>query len=140
VWKIAFLIITDVMYGFYMKPLHELIILNHFYYCFLLAIKLRKCNLPLVNSINLKIFMEQWLFTAQNKKLFDKLVYDEIQWLLESLSEQSTTSQEFEFNIELIYHRSLEMIKEKESLAPRVPMIRRLHAQFGIPLESLIGT
>ncbi|GAR21367.1 hypothetical protein NGUA31_01380 [Salmonella enterica] len=34
-----------------MKPLHELLILNHFYYCFLLAIKLRKCNLPSVNDI-----------------------------------------------------------------------------------------
>lgn len=34
-----------------MKPLHELIILNHFYDCFLLAIQLRKCNLPSVNGI-----------------------------------------------------------------------------------------
>ncbi len=28
-----------------MKPLHELLILNHFYYCFLLAIKLRKFSI-----------------------------------------------------------------------------------------------
>lgn len=111
------------MYGFYMKPLHELIILNHFYYCFLLAIKLRKCNLTLVDGINSKVFMKQWLFTAQNKRLFDKLVYDEIQWLLESLSDRKTTSQQFEYNIELIYHRSLEMIKEKDSLALCVDFI-----------------
>lgn len=122
-WKIAFLIITDVMYGFYMKPLHELIILNHFYYCFLLAIKLRKCNLPLVDGINSKVFMKQWLFTAQNNRLFDRLIYDEIQWLLDSLSDRKTTSQQFEYNIEIIYHRSLEMIKEKESLVPRVDFI-----------------
>jgi hypothetical protein len=123
VWKIAFLIITDVMYGFYMKPLHELIILNHFYYCFLLAIKLRKCNLPLVDGINSKVFMKQWLFTAQNNRLFDRLIYDEIQWLLDSLSDRKTTSQQFEYNIEIIYHRSLEMIKENESLVPRVDFI-----------------
>ncbi|UNA33711.1 hypothetical protein LOF13_23345 [Klebsiella pneumoniae subsp. pneumoniae] len=122
-WKIAFLIITDVMYGFYMKPLHELIILNHFYYCFLLAIKLRKCNLPLVDGINSKVFMKQWLFTAQNNRLFDRLIYDEIQWLLDSLSDRKTTSQQFEYNIEIIYHRSLEMIKENESLVPRVDFI-----------------
>ena len=122
-WKIAFLIITDVMYGFYMKPLHELIILNHFYYCFLLAIKLRKCNLPLVDGINSKVFMKQWLFTAQNNRLFDRLIYDEIQWLLDSLSDRKTTSQQFAYNIEIIYHRSLEMIKENESLVPRVDFI-----------------
>ena len=122
-WKIAFLIITDVMYGFYMRPLHELIILNHFYYCFLLAIKLRKCNLPLVDGINSKVFMKQWLFTAQNNRLFDRLIYDEIQWLLDSLSDRKTTSQQFEYNIEIIYHRSLEMIKENESLVPRVDFI-----------------
>ncbi len=111
------------MYGFYMKPLHELIILNHFYYCFLLAIKLRKCNLPLVDGINSKVFMKQCLFTAQNNKLFDRLIYDEIQWLLDSLSDRKTTSQQFEYNIEIIYHRSLEMIKENESLVPRVDFI-----------------
>ena len=111
------------MYGFYMKPLHELIILNHFYYCFLLAIKLRKCNLPLVDGINSKVFMKQWLSTAQNNRLFDRLIYDEIQWLLDSLSDRKTTSQQFEYNIEIIYHRSLEMIKENESLVPRVDFI-----------------
>lgn len=57
------------MHGVNMKPLHELIILNHFYYCFLLAIKLRKCNLPSDNSINPKIFMKEWLSTAQKKKI-----------------------------------------------------------------------
>ena len=111
------------MYGFYMKPLHELIILNHFYYCFLLAIKLRKCSLPLVDGINSKVFMKQWLFTAQNNRLFDRLIYEEIQWLLDSLSDRKTTSQQFEYNIEIIYHRSLEMIKENESLVPRVDFI-----------------
>ncbi|EBU7937834.1 hypothetical protein DLC02_07110 [Salmonella enterica subsp. enterica serovar Chittagong] len=35
-WKIAFLIITLVLDGSIMKPLHELLILNHFYYCFFL--------------------------------------------------------------------------------------------------------
>ncbi|EPE7490437.1 hypothetical protein ACSMAF_002505 [Cronobacter universalis] len=103
-----------------MKPLHELIILNHFYYCFLVAIKLRKCNLSYVEGINPKILMKHWLSAAQKKRLFDKLVYDEIQWLLESLSDEGTTFQEFEFNIELIYHRSFEMIKEKDVLQSSV--------------------
>lgn len=106
-----------------MKPLHGIIILNHFYYCFLLVFKLRKCNLPSVDGINPKIFMKQWLSVAQKKRLFDKLAYDEIQWLLESLSDKGTAFQEFEFNIELIYHRSLEMIKEQELLVPSVNCI-----------------
>lgn len=114
------MISTHVLHGGNMKPLNELIILNHFYYCFLLAIKLRKYNLPSVDGITPKIFMKQWLSVAQKKRLFDKLVYDEIQWLLESLSDKGATFQEFEFNIELIYHRSFEMIKEKEVLMPSV--------------------
>ena len=115
-----------------MKPLHELIILNHFYYCFLLAIKLRKCNLPSVDGINPKIFMKRWLSVAQKKRLFDKLVYDEIQWLLESLSDKGTAFQEFEFNIELIYHRSLEMIKEQELLVPSVSCIKANRADRSV--------
>ena len=111
------------MHGGNMNQLHELIILNHFYYCFLLAIKLRKRNLPSMNGINQKIFMRQWLSTAQKKRLFDKLVYEEIQWLLASLSDERTTFQEFEFNIELIYYRSFEMIKEKEVFVPSVSCI-----------------
>lgn len=107
-----------------MKPLHELIILNHFYYCLLLAIKLRKYNLPSINSINQKTFIKQWLFTAQKKRLFDKLVYDEIQWLIESLSDKSITIKTFEFNIELVYHRSCEMIREKEELRSPIKFIR----------------
>lgn len=103
-----------------MKPLHEVLILNHFYYCFLLAIKLRKYDLPSVNNINQKLFIKRWLSSAQKKRIFDKLVYDEIQWLLESLPDSETTFQVFESNIELIYYRSLEMIKEKEVLVPRV--------------------
>ncbi|MCX9047574.1 hypothetical protein [Citrobacter portucalensis] len=67
--------------------------------------------------------MKQWLCSAQKKKLFDKLVYGEIQWLLEILSNKATALQEFEFNIELIYHRSFEMIKEKEVLVPSVSCI-----------------
>lgn len=42
-----------------MKPLHELLILNDFYYCFLLAFKLRKCDLPSENDINQKIFLKR---------------------------------------------------------------------------------
>ncbi|MEL0550585.1 MULTISPECIES: hypothetical protein [Enterobacteriaceae] len=99
-----------------MKSLHELIVLNNFYYCFLLAIKLRKYNLPSINDINKKRFMKQWLFTAQKKKLFDKLVYDEIQWLIESISNKDMNIQVFEFNIELIYYLSSEMVKEKKVL------------------------
>lgn len=99
-----------------MKPLHELMILNHFYYCLLLAIKLRTYNILSINSINPKTFMKKWLFTAQKKRLFDKLVYDEIQWLIKSLSDTTMTIQTFDFNIELIYQRSCEMIKEKEML------------------------
>jgi len=106
-----------------MKSLHELLILNHFYYCFLLAIKLNKFNLPSVNSINQKVFIKQWLCSAQKKRLFDKLVYEEIQWLLEILSDKATTIQQFEINFELIYHRSFEMIKEKEVMVPPVSCI-----------------
>ncbi len=76
-----------------------------------------------MDGINSKVFMKQWLFTAQNNRLFDRLIYDEIQWLLDSLSDRKTTSQQFEYNIEIIYHRSLEMIKENESLVPRVDFI-----------------
>lgn len=101
-----------------MKALHELLILNHFYYCFLLAIKLRKCDLPSADDVNQKIFMKHWLSSTQKKRLFDKLIYDEIQWLLESLSDKGKSFQEFEYNIELIYYRSLEMIKEKEVFSP----------------------
>ncbi|ELO4827974.1 hypothetical protein QUQ60_000983 [Escherichia coli] len=106
-----------------MKPLHELLILNNFYYCFLLAFKLRKCDLPSANDINQKIFLKRWLSSAQRKRLFDKLVYDEIQWLLENLSDKRTSLQEFEYNIELIYYRSLDMIKEKEVFVPHVNFI-----------------
>ncbi|UNA35529.1 hypothetical protein LRM35_21770 [Klebsiella variicola subsp. variicola] len=61
-----------------------------------------------------KNLYEAVAFCCTEKRLFDKLAYDEIQWLLESLSDKGTAFQEFEFNIELIYHRSLEMIKEQE--------------------------
>lgn len=50
-----------------MKLLHELLILNDFYYCFLLAFKLRKCDLPSANDINQKIFLKRWLSSAQKK-------------------------------------------------------------------------
>lgn len=120
-----------------MKPLHELIILNHFYYCFLLAIKLRKCNLPSVDGITPNIFMKRWLSVAQKKRLFDKVVYDEIQWLLESLSDKRTTFQEFEFNIELIYHRSLDMIKEKEVLVPSASCIKANRADSSVSIAQI---
>lgn len=97
-----------------MKPLHELVILNNFYYCFLMAIKFRNCHISFPSSFKKREFLETWLTNAQAHKLFDKLVYEEIQWLKESLTDEIKSIQEFEYNIELIYYRSLEMIKEKE--------------------------
>lgn len=97
-----------------MRPLHELIILNHFYYCFLLAIKIRKCNLLSFDDAESKIFIKNWLSKARERQLFDKLAHDEIRWLQESISENDMTCLVFEFNIELIYRRSLEMINEEE--------------------------
>ncbi len=97
-----------------MKPLNELIILNHFYYCFLLAIKIRKYNLPSSDGKQGINFLKNWLSNAQKKKLFDKLVYDEIQWLKETIFDAGICCAEFEFNIELIYQRSTEMIQTEE--------------------------
>jgi len=106
-----------------MKPLHELVILNNFYYCFLMAIKFRNCHISFSSSFKKREFLETWLTNAQAHKLFDKLVYEEIQWLKESLTDEIKSIHEFEYNIELIYYRSLEMIKEKEKkiFTSRVP-------------------
>ncbi|WP_333851231.1 hypothetical protein [Leclercia sp.] len=97
-----------------MKPLHELVILNNFYYCFLMAIKFRNCHISFSSSFTQREFLETWLTNAQVHKLFDKLVYEEIQWLKQSLTDEIKSIREFEYNIELIYYRSLEMIKQKE--------------------------
>ncbi|PSS52867.1 hypothetical protein C6560_00110 [Enterobacter sp. FS01] len=97
-----------------MKPLNELLILNNFYYCFLMAIKFWNCHISFPSSFKQREFLETWLTNAQAHKLFDKLVYEEIQWLKQSLLDEMKSIHEFEYNVELIYYRSFEMIKEKE--------------------------
>lgn len=79
-----------------------------------MAIKFRNCHISFSSNFNQREFLETWLTNAQAHKLFDKLVYEEIQWLKESLTDEIKSIREFEYNIELIYYRSLEMIKEKE--------------------------
>lgn len=80
--------------------------INHFYYCLLIAIKMRAEKYPEESMILKKRYIEGWLKSAQQKKLFKKIVLPEIKWLLEELSGIKFYPEKFEKNIERIYFAS----------------------------------
>jgi hypothetical protein len=85
--------------------------LSHFYFCFLLSLKMRERELPLADNLEKRRFMQKWLQTAKKKKHFCAQVFPEIQWLLEELNNRSNSILTIERNIELIYYRSQEMCR-----------------------------
>lgn len=105
-----------------MRPLNEIIVLNHFYYCLLLAIKLRKNNSFCAGNSHMKPFLRKWLTVAKKKKLFSKLVFDEICWLSASLNDRKMTCSKFEYQIELIYFRSSEMLVTPPANTPELQL------------------
>lgn len=83
--------------------------LCHFYFCFLIALKMRGRQLPAASNLERRRFMQKWLLTAQKHKHFCAQVFPEIQWLQEELSNRLNSTHAIERNIELIYYRSQEM-------------------------------
>lgn len=92
----------------------DLITLNHFYYCFLIALKLENTDKSSSPSSGKKKFMIRWLRTARAESLFAALVQPEIDWLLSQVLYKGMTADIIENNISRIYYGSLKMLHKEE--------------------------
>ncbi|MBK0004226.1 hypothetical protein [Erwinia sp. S38] len=57
--------------------------INHFYYCLIVALRLRKNCIPIETESQRKRFIINWLYTAQKQKAFSRITHAEILWLVE---------------------------------------------------------
>lgn len=90
----------------------EVVSLNHFYYCLLIALKIRTRWYPGESKSARKKYIKEWLHTAQERKLFSSVIFPEVVWLLDEVSKGRFNPEWFEQSIERIYLASLEMITD----------------------------
>ena len=91
----------------------DLSILNNFYYCFLIALKLEIFDNSFSSSSGKKKFMKRWLRIARTESLFPELVHPEIDWLLNQVLFKDSCADTIENNVSRIYFGSLKMLDEK---------------------------
>ncbi|NDO83780.1 hypothetical protein CJP72_24460 [Citrobacter sp. NCU1] len=90
----------------------EVVSLNHFYYCLLIALKIRVRRYPGETKSARKKYIERWLRSAQKRKLFSSVIFPEVLWLLDEISKGQFNPERFEYTIERIYLLSLEMMTD----------------------------
>lgn len=95
----------------------DLLDINHFYYCLLVAIQLRKKFVPFESDNQRKRFIIDWLYTAQKRKSFSRITYAEILWLVNEFMRFNKSLSELEACIDKIYRTSLGYITENHSIS-----------------------
>lgn len=79
-------------------------IINHFYYCMNVAVRMKKYAYPGMNESQIKLFYKEWLSRAQEKQIFDKIVLAEITWLKSEVKKYN--AKDFERRLYLVYSKS----------------------------------
>lgn len=79
-------------------------IINHFYYCMNVAVRMKKYAYPKINESQIKAFYREWLSRAQEKQIFDKIVLAEITWLKSEIRKYS--ADDFESRLYTVYCKS----------------------------------
>ncbi|MDF6517992.1 hypothetical protein [Leclercia adecarboxylata] len=87
--------------------------INHFYYCLIVALRLRKKCIPFETDPQRKRFIINWLYTAQKQKSFSRITHAEILWLVEEFTRINKSLSELEASLEKIYRISLEYLANK---------------------------
>ncbi|UWM63510.1 hypothetical protein [Enterobacter sp. CP102] len=90
----------------------DLLDINHFYYCLLVALRLRKKLVPFESDNQRKSFTINWLYTAQKRKLFPRITHAEILWLVDEFMKFNKNMSELEACIDKIYLTSLGYIAD----------------------------
>lgn len=94
----------------------DLLNINHFYYCLLIALRLRKKIVPFESDNQRKRFIINWLYTAQKRKSFSRVTHAEILWLVEEFMKFNKSLSELEVCIDKIYRTSLEYLADNSSI------------------------
>ncbi|HBQ5643506.1 hypothetical protein AAFL49_14335 [Klebsiella michiganensis] len=95
----------------------DLLDINHFYYCLLVALRLRQKIVPFESDNQRKRFIINWLYTAQKRKSFSKITHAEILWLVEEFMKFNKSLPELEACIDKIYQTSLSYLADNCSTA-----------------------
>lgn len=93
------------------KDLHDI---NHFYYCFLVALRLRVRYRPLESGTQRKRFMVDWLLKAKREKFFARVVCAEINWLVEETLRLTAVYEHIEQKVARIYEVTAAIIFEDD--------------------------
>ncbi|WP_413728256.1 hypothetical protein [Sodalis sp. RH19] len=93
-----------------MENKQKIILITHFYYCLLIAIKIAKRDKMLMTDNAMKLYIHRWLKNAQEKKIFHKIIYNEISWLRAELNCGDSSC--FEEKIKTIYTRCQQISDE----------------------------
>lgn len=98
----------------------DLLDINHFYYCLLVALRLRKKFFPFESDNLRKRFIIDWLYTAQKRKSFSKITHAEILWLVDEFMKFNKNMSELEACIDKIYRTSLGYIADNSNISEPV--------------------
>ena len=87
--------------------------ITHFYYCLLVSLKMRSSRQLAIKKQEHSRTVKKWLKNAKDKKLFDPLVCNEVDWLVTEVDRYSPV--QFEERINKIYCLSKKIIQEDRS-------------------------
>lgn len=98
----------------------DLLNINHFYYCLLVALRLRQKFVPFETDNQRKRFIINWLYTAQKRKSFSRITHAEIIWLIEEFMKFNNSLSELDACIVKIYRTSLEYLADNSCISQSV--------------------
>lgn len=76
----------------------------HFYYCLLIAIKLKAREFPRWTSTSKNLFVKGWVDTAKRNNIFDLAINSEINWL-RAILKNSSGVKDIESLVENVYRK-----------------------------------